>query len=777
MRSFVTPVFICLALISAPAAAQTSALYEGGAVRAGWAAQSAAPVTVASTAVLDGTAPTLQVELPAGGSVRLAGTSTLRPGTLDTLLVRVHASSAGAVRVLALGNRGGWTFVDVRLSSYCPGGVLPVGSFADCQVPLRALGVGRSGFVQLEFREVGGAPLTLHFGAIRVAAGTRGMDTTPPTVAVTAPVASATVSGTVTLRATASDAVGVVGVQFLVDGQVHGAEDPTSPYEMQVGTGALSNGPHVLGARARDAAGNVATSSVSVTVANVTADTTPPTVAVTAPVANATVSGSVALSATASDALGVVGVQFLVDGQAHGAEDLTAPFGATLDATSLSTGAHTVSARARDAAGNVGTAAVVPISVGTGPSATATYTSFATLPAHSDGVPTSAQWAHGGAMFVKDVQGGDLVGFFRGTSSLRAAVSVNDGASWSWVNPSAAVAAPEPLAVAQGPDGKVHLIGWSWALGVGYTRLTLVRNSSGHVTGFSADVASLSFPSSPNPADVSADLVVGTDSSGTPTLFWALYDDFSGSNRGRVVCGKTAPSVGALPTQSAHFVSLANGAGATQLELLGSNAWASPHNAGVLLAQHPVSKDVWFQWGPMNTGDGLTQNALPLKRARATPSGASAFTVGSPVTVASFSAGWGVQNYVVFATSASVWFMYGTASSAVVIDKVNAAGVVTPNALPSPLPSARSGGAFALNVNGAETRAWFGGRVGEDADPAMPNVVKFWNGSAWTSFTDSSSFVGFRMSRSSGWDQGLVMLQNNFDYTTHRPWVGTLRSP
>ena len=43
-------------------------------------------------------------------------------------------------------------------------------------------------------------------------------DTTPPTVSVTAPAAGATVSGSVTVSAGASDNTGVAGVQFKVDG-------------------------------------------------------------------------------------------------------------------------------------------------------------------------------------------------------------------------------------------------------------------------------------------------------------------------------------------------------------------------------------------------------------------------------------------------------------------------------------------------------------------------------------------------------------------------------
>ena len=76
--------------------------------------------------------------------------------------------------------------------------------------------------------------------------------------------------------------------------------------------GRRERGPHA-DRRARDAAANTddLDAAVSVTVSN--ADTTPPSVSLTAP-ALATVSGSVTVSANASDNVGVVGVQFLLDG-------------------------------------------------------------------------------------------------------------------------------------------------------------------------------------------------------------------------------------------------------------------------------------------------------------------------------------------------------------------------------------------------------------------------------------------------------------------------------
>ncbi len=128
-----------------------------------------------------------------------------------------------------------------------------------------------------------------------------------------------------TVSANASDNVGVAGVQFLLDGVNLGAEDTSSPYSVSWNTTTVTNGSHTLTAVARDAAGNTTTSTaVGVTVQN--ADTTAPTVSLTAPANGATVSGSVTVSADASDNVGVVGVQFLLDGVNLGAEDTTAPY-------------------------------------------------------------------------------------------------------------------------------------------------------------------------------------------------------------------------------------------------------------------------------------------------------------------------------------------------------------------------------------------------------------------------------------------------------------------
>ena len=187
-------------------------------------------------------------------------------------------------------------------------------------------------------------------------------DTTPPTVSVTAPAAGATVSGSVTVSAGASDNTGVAGVQFKVDGTNVGAEDTTAPYSISWNTTTAGNGSHGLTAVARDAAGNTTTSTiVTVTVNN--ADTTAPTVSITAPANNATVLNTVTVSANASDNVGVAGVQFKVDGTNVGAEDTTAPYSISWNSTTVGNGTHALTAVARDAAGNTQTSTTVTVTV------------------------------------------------------------------------------------------------------------------------------------------------------------------------------------------------------------------------------------------------------------------------------------------------------------------------------------------------------------------------------------------------------------------------------
>ncbi len=95
------------------------------------------------------------------------------------------------------------------------------------------------------------------------------IDTAPPTVSITSPASGATVAGTITVTASASDDCGVAGVQFKLDGANLGAEDTASPYVVSWDTTTASNGSHTLNAVARDVAGKTTTSApVTVSVSN-----------------------------------------------------------------------------------------------------------------------------------------------------------------------------------------------------------------------------------------------------------------------------------------------------------------------------------------------------------------------------------------------------------------------------------------------------------------------------------------------------------------------------
>jgi len=97
--------------------------------------------------------------------------------------------------------------------------------------------------------------------------GGGGGDVTPPTVSLTAPANGATVTGTISILATATDNVGVSRVEFYVDDVLIGS-DTTSPYGATWNSSGVSNGAHTLKAIAFDAGGLANESAVSVSVDN-----------------------------------------------------------------------------------------------------------------------------------------------------------------------------------------------------------------------------------------------------------------------------------------------------------------------------------------------------------------------------------------------------------------------------------------------------------------------------------------------------------------------------
>jgi peptidoglycan/xylan/chitin deacetylase (PgdA/CDA1 family) len=187
-------------------------------------------------------------------------------------------------------------------------------------------------------------------------------DTTPPVISNLAPVSGSTVTGAVSLTANVTDDTAVKQVEFLINGSVVGT-DSTSPYSVSWNSTAVANGAVTYSVRAVDSSDNPAVSgNNTLTVKNdasapIISFIQPPT-----PKSGDTVSGSVSLSANASDDIGVTKVEFLVNNLLLGTVN-TSPYSLAWNTALNANGAATLSAKAYDASGHVTTTPLVNVTI------------------------------------------------------------------------------------------------------------------------------------------------------------------------------------------------------------------------------------------------------------------------------------------------------------------------------------------------------------------------------------------------------------------------------
>ncbi len=186
-------------------------------------------------------------------------------------------------------------------------------------------------------------------------------DTTPPATSITAPPNGATVSGTTSVTASASDNVGVTKVEFYLDSVLQ-STSTAAPYSWSWNTTTTANGAHNLSSKAYDAAGNTGISAIITVTVNNVADTTLPITSITAPANGANISGTTTVTATASDNVGVTRVEFYLDNVLQ-STSAASPYQWSWNTTSASNGGHTLNSKAYDAASNVGTSANVAVTV------------------------------------------------------------------------------------------------------------------------------------------------------------------------------------------------------------------------------------------------------------------------------------------------------------------------------------------------------------------------------------------------------------------------------
>lgn len=213
-------------------------------------------------------------------------------------------------------------------------------------------------------------------------------DTTPPTVTLRAPLAGATVTGTLTVTADVADDTGVDSVTLAVDGSAtsRNATAPYTPASITWDSTGVSDGPHTLRIVARDAAGNSGGDEVTVEVAN-NRDTQPPS-APSGLQAVANGQNGVRLDwSAARDNVGVTGYQISRDGRTQTTVTGTSYTDAGLDPGST----YQYSVVAFDAAGNRSDPALA--SATTDPAAVPVPTGLAAIATGTTAV--SLSWSSG----------------------------------------------------------------------------------------------------------------------------------------------------------------------------------------------------------------------------------------------------------------------------------------------------------------------------------------------------------------------------------------------
>jgi len=182
------------------------------------------------------------------------------------------------------------------------------------------------------------------------------IDTTPPSVSIRSPANNATLNTTIVkVNGTASDANGIASVVVSVDNGAASAasfDASTGKWTLQI---TLTNGTHTINAAATDMAGNKAMVSISVKVLTSIVDTIAPSIEITS-INDTALNGAdtgrfnVTIAGTASDNVGLASVQVKIDDGVF-----TNAVGTTSWSfnTILSSGNHTVTARATDNAGNM----------------------------------------------------------------------------------------------------------------------------------------------------------------------------------------------------------------------------------------------------------------------------------------------------------------------------------------------------------------------------------------------------------------------------------------
>jgi hypothetical protein len=189
---------------------------------------------------------------------------------------------------------------------------------------------------------------------------------------------------------------GTVALMMAANPKLSSSEVEALLYGTAVDLGAAGRDPH-FGFGRVDAAAAVRAAIAATSTSVGATDTTAPSVAIAAPLANSTVSGLVTVDVNASDNIGVAKVELRVNGGLV-ATDTSSPFAFSWDSTRVGNGIANLVVTAYDAAGNAASSPAVAVNVANAtvaadtvpPTATFVSPTLSTLSGSSVIVTTSA---------------------------------------------------------------------------------------------------------------------------------------------------------------------------------------------------------------------------------------------------------------------------------------------------------------------------------------------------------------------------------------------------
>lgn len=189
----------------------------------------------------DRTAPTVSIAAPAAGA-STSGTLTASGKAADNVgVARVEVSVDGGAAKVASGTTAWSTAVTTT-------------AYANGTHTLTARAYDAAG---------NATSASVSFTVANAAA-----DTTAPTVAITTPSSGTTVGHQVAVAGTAADGTGVSSVAVRLDGGAYQSASGTSSWTASIDASAATDGSHTVTARATDPAGNVSTTSTTISIAS-----------------------------------------------------------------------------------------------------------------------------------------------------------------------------------------------------------------------------------------------------------------------------------------------------------------------------------------------------------------------------------------------------------------------------------------------------------------------------------------------------------------------------